>query len=448
MNILIVDDNKNNRMILQLLLEDYAEENGNLEFSIDEAEDGLIAVQKTKENSYDLIFMDIMMPNMDGIEATKQIHSSNPKIMIVAVSAVDDAQRQREILNSGAEDYVSKPVNADIFNSRLVNYLKLIESRNAKSSSKTSSRISSSNLYSDKVFAYNLTFFIDNDDSLSEFWEYYLFNDNEKSVNLNDVIRVNFSLCELILKVNKSTTITVEESEEKIFFTLDGIETLGKKIVDLVLLKNDAKLDYKSDEKHITFVVSKEENKTETLEDVIEQKVEPVVEEKTSEIVTSQQEFQKSSQELHIYNYMDIDDLDDMGIYVQKLNSLMLLVGGGSIEEDDVNEMSELLENIAKIMNIYTETYDLGQSIQVLAENMHSNISTFLDNAQDLGPLCSGFGRDISTWNQSVFHSGAPSYDYLDATIIANAQTISSVLNPQDSSADMSMDDLDDIFDF
>jgi CheY-like chemotaxis protein len=448
MNILIVDDNKNNRMILQLLLEDYAEENSELSFSIDEAEDGLIAVKKTQEHSYDLIFMDIMMPNMDGIEATKQIHSQNPKIMIVAVSAVDDAQRQREILNSGAEDYVSKPVNADIFNSRLVNYIKLIESRNTKNKSKISSRVSSSNLYSDKVFAYNLTFFIDNDDSLSEFWEYYLFNDNEKSVNLNDVVRVNFSLCELILKVNKCTTITVEESESKIFFTLNGIEILGKKIIDLVLLKNDAKLDYKSNDSHITFVVPKNSDVVIDENVVVEEPKIAVEKKQEIEVTKTQQEFQKSSQELHVYNYMDLDDLDDMGVYVQKLNSLMLLVGGGSIEEEDVNEMSELLENIARIMNIYTETYDLGQNIQLLADNMHSNKHLFLENAQDLGPLCSGFGRDISTWNQSVFHSGAPSYDYLDATIIANAQTISSVLNPQDSSSDMSMDDLDNIFDF
>ena len=46
MNILIVDDNKNNRMILRLLLEDYVEENEGVDFFLAEAEDGLIAVNK------------------------------------------------------------------------------------------------------------------------------------------------------------------------------------------------------------------------------------------------------------------------------------------------------------------------------------------------------------------------------------------------------------------
>jgi len=95
MNVLIVDDNKNNRMILSLLLEDYMEENKEVSINIDEAEDGQIAVDKCHANEYDIVLMDIMMPNMDGIEATKIIRKEFPKIIIIAVSAVDDGERKK-----------------------------------------------------------------------------------------------------------------------------------------------------------------------------------------------------------------------------------------------------------------------------------------------------------------------------------------------------------------
>ena len=132
MNILIVDDNKNNRMVLRLLLEDYMEENQDVSFILDEAEDGQIAVDKCRSGNFEIILMDIMMPNMDGIEATKIIRAEYPKTMIIAVSAVDDSQRKKLILNNGAEDYIAKPVDADIFISRMSNYIVLCETRNTK----------------------------------------------------------------------------------------------------------------------------------------------------------------------------------------------------------------------------------------------------------------------------------------------------------------------------
>jgi len=59
--------------------------------------------------------------------------------------------------------------------------------------------------------------------------------------------------------------------------------------------------------------------------------------------------------------------------------------------------------------------------------------------------MATAFSNDLGTWHRMVFHEGAPSVDFLDATIVANAQTIASMLSPADDSA---VEDLDDIFDF
>lgn len=127
--ILIVDDNQNNRMLIRALVEDYCEDNDKTVL-ISEATNGLEAALLAEDEKFELIFMDIMMPQMDGIEATQRIRSFDAKAMIVAVSAVDDGERQKQILSCGAEDYISKPINADIFSARLGNYFSLIESRN------------------------------------------------------------------------------------------------------------------------------------------------------------------------------------------------------------------------------------------------------------------------------------------------------------------------------
>ena len=248
MNILIVDDNKNNRMIIRLLLEDYMDDN-DLEFSLDEAEDGSVAVNKCNNNDFDIILMDIMMPNMDGIEATKIIRQKYPKIMIIAVSAIDDEDRKRLILSNGAEDYILKPINSDIFISRIANYITIIQARKTK-------HITSSNainLFTSKVFSRHIKFMINSEDTLSEFWEYFLLVDNKKNDGLSDVIRTIFEIGEIQRKLNINSDIFVEESENKQYFTLTKLDNVPLEIIKLTLQKNNFIGNYKVNNFKISF---------------------------------------------------------------------------------------------------------------------------------------------------------------------------------------------------
>ncbi len=99
--ILIVDDEQ---MIRQLLCE-YLEFGG---YQTDTAQDGYEAVTKARQNKYDLIIMDIMMPRLDGISAVKQIRkdSSVPVLMLSARGEEYDKLFGFEV---GADDYVTKP---------------------------------------------------------------------------------------------------------------------------------------------------------------------------------------------------------------------------------------------------------------------------------------------------------------------------------------------------
>lgn len=70
---------------------------------------GALAINKLKTESFDLIIMDIMMPNMDGLSAIHHIRLSSNNIPILILSAGDTAQDRINGLKSGADDYMSKP---------------------------------------------------------------------------------------------------------------------------------------------------------------------------------------------------------------------------------------------------------------------------------------------------------------------------------------------------
>ena len=99
--LLIVDDEANIRNVVR----EYAEFE---EYVVEEAENGMEAIEKCRENRYDLIIMDVMMPRLDGYSASKEIrkHSNTPIIMLSARGEEYDKLFGFEI---GVDDYVVKP---------------------------------------------------------------------------------------------------------------------------------------------------------------------------------------------------------------------------------------------------------------------------------------------------------------------------------------------------
>ncbi len=447
MNILIVDDNANNRMILKLLLEDYECENNKTIFKIEEASNGLKAVEMCENGSFDMVLMDIMMPVMDGIEATKIIRETNPNIMIIAVSAVDDSARQKKILSSGAEDYISKPVNADIFASRISNYITIIEARKNKKS--CSHQYIPRNLFTSEIFSRQTTFIIDSEDSLLEFWEFFLLNATDKYDNLSDVVRTIFSIAESQLKLSVNTEIYIEESDEYQYFTLVKIDKLPPKVLELTLKKNLLVCPYKVDNKKISFELSRVCSVDES-EDVEIKNVEYEQEIVASEITIQADDVASTfaSKELQVFDYIDDDDLVDLEEYASKLGSLMLIVGSGDVTVEELEEMYTYLDKLGSILGTYSEIYPISKALTMLSQDLAAHADEFIQNSEALGPMCKAFSNDLSTWIYMSFHTGAPSAEFMNDTIVVNCETISSMLKMNDDSADDSVEELDDIFDF
>jgi CheY-like chemotaxis protein/HPt (histidine-containing phosphotransfer) domain-containing protein len=108
--ILLAEDNLVNQKVAIKALE-------KLGYSADTANDGAQALQAVREKRYDLILMDVQMPVMDGLEATRQIRdphsgSLNPAVTIVALTAHAMAGDKERCLNMGMDDYLAKPIKA------------------------------------------------------------------------------------------------------------------------------------------------------------------------------------------------------------------------------------------------------------------------------------------------------------------------------------------------
>jgi two-component system chemotaxis response regulator CheY len=115
--VLIVDD----ALIMRKRIKEIAEEAG---WQIAaEAKDGEEAVALYQQEKPDLVTLDIVMPNLDGVSALKQIIRSDPKARVVMVSAVNQRGKLAECIQAGAIDFIVKPFEKASLHSLFEKYL-------------------------------------------------------------------------------------------------------------------------------------------------------------------------------------------------------------------------------------------------------------------------------------------------------------------------------------
>ena len=110
--ILIVEDNKINQMITKKIL-------NKMDLYCDVVDNGEAAVEKVKEVAYDVVLMDIHMPGISGLEATKIIRTFDKELTIFALTAVTLEDKMHEFGEAGFDDIISKPFKQDDFEDKL-----------------------------------------------------------------------------------------------------------------------------------------------------------------------------------------------------------------------------------------------------------------------------------------------------------------------------------------
>ena len=116
--VLVVEDIALNQLLMKTLLDDFG-------FERDIAANGKIAIEKLQNKSYDIILMDLQMPEMNGFEATEYIRNKmNSKIPIIALTADVTTVDLAKCKAVGMNDYIAKPVDERLLYSKIVDLLK------------------------------------------------------------------------------------------------------------------------------------------------------------------------------------------------------------------------------------------------------------------------------------------------------------------------------------
>lgn len=126
--ILVVDDNATNRQIVGEMLSEW----GVLYKEASETDSALAAVEASARGNepFDLVLMDVQMPVMDGIAATRNIQRSNPEIgaiPIIALTAHAMKQDRERCVKAGMDDYISKPIDPEQLREVVAKYGKKIQ---------------------------------------------------------------------------------------------------------------------------------------------------------------------------------------------------------------------------------------------------------------------------------------------------------------------------------
>ncbi len=121
--VLVAEDNVLNQLLIKILLEE-------LGFEFDIADNGKVAIDKLKEDKYDVVLMDMQMPEMNGFETTQYIRdemkSSIPIIALTADVTSLDIDKSKAI---GMNDYLSKPIDDKLLYSKIMQYVKKEDGR-------------------------------------------------------------------------------------------------------------------------------------------------------------------------------------------------------------------------------------------------------------------------------------------------------------------------------
>ncbi len=115
--VLVAEDLTLNQLLIKLILADFG-------FEVDIADNGKIAIEKLQKNTYDLVLMDLQMPEMNGFDATAYVRNTmNSNIPIIALTAdvtSIDVEKARAV---GMDDYISKPVDEQLLYSKIIKVL-------------------------------------------------------------------------------------------------------------------------------------------------------------------------------------------------------------------------------------------------------------------------------------------------------------------------------------
>lgn len=251
MKILIVDDAKETRETLHNIIKAKID----IKCEIQEAEDGVEALQIIKQFHPKIVLTDIMMPNMDGIALTAEIKSQEDTkdIFVAAITGLSGEEEIEKIYASGVDFYIAKPFQLDDIVARLKVITTLVTQNNSPSSAKA---LVVHNCYNDTdVKHYFTTFSISKEDDIFLIFDYFSKqNISYNSLTLKDFMVTLVKTYQHIKDANTKFHLIIEESDKYLYVTLNNTTFIDS--FNSLVSKHSSLIEYKKNENTFSFRIN------------------------------------------------------------------------------------------------------------------------------------------------------------------------------------------------
>jgi CheY-like chemotaxis protein len=214
--LLIVDDVEDNRLVLRAICRKIEG------FEIQEAEDGIEAIEKADSWAPHIILMDIMMPRLDGFQASKVIKERYPEMVIMAVTAVIDPQMEENMAAIGVGTYIRKPIDKELIRFKLQSSASLLRAK--EGCYKPLSQKEALNPFNKDIRNFKIIFDITDAEGMMDFGIWILSRCEDRFMNVcsrvDTTIELFYELMRQGIRQSFTVSIITEESFEELYVTL------------------------------------------------------------------------------------------------------------------------------------------------------------------------------------------------------------------------------------
>lgn len=450
LKLLIVDDVEDNRLVLKAICRKLKN------FEIKEALNGLEAVELTGEWLPDIILMDIMMPVMDGYEASRIIKDLYPKTVIIVVTAVTDPNMQKNMSEIGVDTYIHKPIDRELLIFKLQSIGSSLLLKQGKL--KTLSKKDALNPFNSDIRSFRTIFDITDEESMMDFGMWLIDQCSGRDVvacsRLDLIIELFYKLMRQGTKNQENLSIIIEESYEEIYITIKFekaivveervLEILDEYKSEFIVKENILCARIKKYFEEKSFNTTIETKVTISTQEVVEQTV-------TKEVHTIVSEEKKLLRQSFAQKTSAVDYVSDIGGDI--LDEILDLASFdeewreklSTFEEEPTDE--NLVDFADRVLGAYSYTINSLFEFTALGYAL-SSLGVFLKDRADmvvqdpaktktLIMLLENLGYDLVSWRRHIFElQDTQDIHYLDSSFFSSCMQIEGIMGNKEIDVD------------
>ncbi|MFA5455184.1 MAG: response regulator [Sulfurimonas sp.] len=459
LKLLIVDDVEDNRLVLRAICRKLKN------FEIKEAINGLEAVELTGEWLPDIILMDIMMPVMDGYEASKIIKNLYPKTVIIVVTAVTDPNMQKNMSDIGVDTYIHKPIDRELIIFKLQSIGSSLLLKQGKL--KTLSKKDALNPFNSDIRSFRTIFEITDEESMMDFGMWLIDECSGSDVvactRLDLIIELFYKLMRQGTKNQENLSIIIEESYDEIYITIkfEKAVVLEERVLEILeqyesefIVKENilcARIKKYFEEKSFSTKIetkvtisTQERVSTHSTQEVVEQTI-------TKEVHTIASEEKKLLRQSFTQKTSAVDYVSDIGGDI--LDEILDLASFdeewreklSTFEEEPTDE--NLVDFADRVLGAYSHTINSLFEFTALGYAL-SSLGVFLKDRADivvqdpaktktLIMLLENLGYDLVSWRRHIFElQDTQDIHYLDSSFFSSCMQIEGIMGNKELDVD------------